>query len=95
MPRVDRTKWEDNLSARASTTLRSRVPELQGIKRAGISAANIIGDKHWDFLLTIVQERIDSLQKQMETALDPLKNSDIFNVEAIITLSINCSKPCC
>ncbi len=78
-------QWKDHVEGREKDITKRRIPELQGIKRSALAAESVTGDKYWDDLLSIVQARIDLLQVQLDAAIDPLKNSDVFDVEGIIS----------
>ena len=83
--RPDRDQdWGTRVKGLAQSQTRDRKPDLQVIRRAALHAGEITGDKHWDFFLSSVKAKIESLQKQVDAAVERLKTSDIFSTEDLI-----------
>lgn len=81
--RPDRDRdWGARIAGLSQETVRA--PRLEEIKRAALSAAQVTGDEHWDFFLSIVQEKMEDLRGQVETTVKDLTNSDIFTAENLI-----------
>lgn len=85
MTRPDRDKdWGTRVASLAQKKVKDRRSELQGLKRAALSATQITGDEHWDFFLSVVNERMESSQKAVAVVSEALKNSDDFSPETLI-----------
>jgi len=83
--RPDRDEdWGTKVKSLSQSRVRDRKPELKGMQRAALSASQVTGDEHWDVLLSIIQERVEKLQSQMEVAIELLKNSDNFSPDDLI-----------
>jgi hypothetical protein len=79
-----RSEYEASQQAKKVQKIRSRSSELQAAKRSALSATQVTGDKHWDHFLSVVNERLGGLQKEMDVAFDLLKTSDNFSPEDLI-----------
>ena len=85
MVRPDRDQdWQPRLASLAQTSTREHKPELQALQRAALAASQVTGDEDWDLLLSIINKRIEDLQKQKESYVDRLLNSDNFTTEDLI-----------
>jgi len=83
--RPDRDEdWESRVAESAKKKTRDRAPQLREIQRAALAAEHVTGNEHWDNMLSIVQSRLDSLRTSVETAVNELKDSDIFTAENLI-----------
>ncbi len=83
--RPDRDQdWETKLREITTTQTEERRPELLGMNRAALHAKAVTGDEHWDFFLSIVEEKIEKRQAEVKAASDRLLNSDVFTTEDLI-----------
>jgi hypothetical protein len=80
----DRKEWIDRQVGTVDKKFKERAVEMQAVKRAALSAAQITGDEHWDHFLSVVNERLESLRGSVNVALELLKNSDNFSPEDLI-----------
>lgn len=83
-PRPDRQDFDTRVASLAHESTRKNKKNLQIIQRAALSAAQVTGDEHWDFFLSIVNEKIELKQAAMDEAVESLKTSDIFDPEEMI-----------
>lgn len=83
-PRPDREDFDTRVASLAHESVRKNKQNLQIIQRAALSAAQITGDEHWDFFLSIVNEKIKSKQAKLDEEAEKLKTSDIFDPEEMI-----------
>ena len=72
------------LASQTQQSLRRTPKNRPIIKRAGLSAAQVTGDEHWDFFLSVVNQKIKEKQAAMDEAAEALKTSDIFDPEELI-----------
>jgi hypothetical protein len=79
-----RSEYEASRQAEKTKKIRTRSNELQAAKRSALSAAQITGDKHWDLFLSVVNERLEGLQKEVDVAVELLKTSDDFSPDDLI-----------
>lgn len=79
-----REEFEKMDKERKVRAIKLRERELQAAKRDALLVSQVTGDPHWDHFLSIVQERIVRLRKEMDTALDLLQSSDDFTTEGLI-----------
>jgi hypothetical protein len=87
--RPDRDQdWVPRLHSLAQSETKERRPELQAIRRAALHASEITGDEHWDFFLSMIKEKIEAKQAEVESASDRLINSDIFTTEDLINAKL-------
>lgn len=85
MARFDRDQdWKLHLDSLSQTDNRSQTPQVRELHRAALASAQITGDEHWDFFLSIVQAKLSSLRELKKSALDKLENSDNFTTEDLI-----------
>jgi hypothetical protein len=87
--RPDRDQdWAPRLHSLSQSETKERRPELQAIRRAALHASEITGDEHWDFFLSMIKEKIEAKQAEVESASDRLINSDIFTTEDLINAKL-------
>ncbi len=87
--RPDRDEdWELRQKEAVKSQTIKRKPELQVIHRAALEAAEVTGDKHWDFFLSVIKEKIEKKQKEVETASNRLIYSDSFTTEDLINAKL-------
>jgi hypothetical protein len=79
-----REEYEELQKTEKIKKIRSRSNELQAAKRAALSATQVTGDKHWDHFLSVVNERLERLQNEVDLAFDLLKTSDNFSPDDLI-----------
>ncbi len=53
-------------------------------QRAALSAQQVVGDQHWDMMLSIMQARLDLLTERREEAGKELQESESFDPEVLI-----------
>ena len=83
--RPDRdVEWKSRVERKASAVPLQRRNEILAVRRAALSASQVVGDEHWDMLLSIVNERIQSLRTKVDSAIESMKSSDSFDPETLI-----------
>jgi len=80
MANFDRDQdWEPHRSALSKSRLRLAKPDLQALHRAGLSANEVTGDEHWDFLLSILKGKLEDVEKERAAAREKLEDSENFD----------------
>jgi hypothetical protein len=82
--RPDREAFKTHVAALSQKRVRERKPELQAVRRAALSVDAMTGDENWDHFLSQVQERMEGAQKELDQAVEALKNSNDFSPEPLI-----------
>lgn len=76
--------WKPRVASLAQQKVRERKTELQVARRMALSADYVTGDEHWDMLLSVIQERLESKRKLVAETLLSLEKSDDFSPDVMI-----------
>jgi len=76
--------WEGRVTPLSKERVRRVAPDLHAIQRAALEAAEVTGDEHWDFFVSVIKAKVEDLMGQLEVTEEALKNSDDFTTSVLI-----------
>jgi hypothetical protein len=74
----------DWVSKTAPLGTQRRAVDVHAVRRAAVEAGRLTGDESWDFFLSALQAKRESLVNQRNTARELLENSDNFTPDSLI-----------